>query len=138
MIPLGRVLPDPLDQLLLRAHIIGNIAGPLGQLFPGVLAGLGLERLEVQIQRGITLQQERQPLTVAGKQLHKRLSGGGSSTTPVWAGQGPAAVTRTGTGARATDERVPVAGYLPEVGGKRRRGDQAMRWENLVQSGILI
>jgi hypothetical protein len=69
------VFPDPIDQLLLRSDVVGDVFRPLvrRQLLGDELPGPGFEGLEVQIQGGVGFQQERQPVTVGGKQIHSIL-----------------------------------------------------------------
>ena len=63
--PLRSVFPYPVDQLLLRADVVGDVFRPLfrRRLF-GSRLGLGLERLEVQVKSGVRFEEERQPFTV--------------------------------------------------------------------------
>ncbi|WP_347243418.1 hypothetical protein, partial [Thermogutta sp.] len=54
-------LPNPIHQLLLRADIVGDGFRPLfRRRLLGSRLGLGLERLEVQVQGGVRFEEERQ------------------------------------------------------------------------------
>jgi hypothetical protein len=78
------VLPNPIDQLLLRFGVIGDVFGPfLRRLFLQDIASLGFERLEIYIKRGVGFQQERQLVTTirfmpVGRSFRPRISARGT------------------------------------------------------------
>ena len=117
---LRRVLPDPVDQLLLRPDVVGDVLRPLvrRQFLGDELPGPGFEGLEVQVQGGVRLQEERQPFAVGGEKFHPALR----SHVMTWPPSGP---PRGG-------QRDAVGGYLPEAAEKCREGSQEIRPERIL------
>ncbi len=70
---LRRVLPDPVNELLLRAYVVGDVFRTLirRQFLGDKLRALGDKVF--QVAGSIRLQQERQPIKVRGEKLHPSL-----------------------------------------------------------------
>ena len=70
------VTPDPVDQFLFAADVVGDVLGAFlrGLLFRSLLFGcIGPELVGIDSERRICLKEERQPFQVSGKHFHQIL-----------------------------------------------------------------